>query len=73
MLEFPRAAPPFIQFPAPPIEIDTAARIAASLLQDVIYRDLVFKSSMGLLDTFEYVLSFVIIDCDSYPMRVFVK
>jgi hypothetical protein len=62
MLEFPWAALPLIQFPAPPIEIDTAAGITAFLLQDMVYRDPVLKSSMGLLDTFEYVLSLVMVD-----------
>jgi hypothetical protein len=68
MLEFPWAALPLIQFPAPPIEIDTAAGITAFLLQDMVYRDPVLKSSMGLLDTFEYVLSLVMVDGGSNPL-----
>jgi hypothetical protein len=68
MLEFPWAAPPFIQFPALPHEIDAATRITTSLFQDMIYRHLVFKSSMCLLDAFEYVLSFVMVHRGSYPL-----
>ena len=70
MLEFPWAAPPLIQFPAPPHEIDTATGITAFLLQDMKYRDLVFKSGMGLLDAFEYIMSLVMIDCGSYHLQV---
>ena len=73
MLEFPWTAQPFIQFPAPPIEIDTATGITTLLLQDMEYRHLVFKSGMGLLNAFKYVLSFVMIDCGSHPLQGFVQ
>jgi len=68
MFEFPGATAPLIQFPAPPIKIDAAAGITALLLQHMIDGDPVFKSGMGLLDTSEYILSFVVINLSSnYP------
>jgi hypothetical protein len=71
MLEFPWAALPLIQFPAPPIEIDTAVGITAFFLQDMVYRDPVLKLSMGLLDTFKYVLSLVMVDGGSNRLILF--
>lgn len=71
MLEFPRATVPFIQFPAPPIEINAATGIAALLLQHMIYGDPVFKSGMGLLNTLEYILSFVVINSGSNNLGIF--
>jgi hypothetical protein len=62
MLEFPRATLPFIQFPAPPIEINATTGITTLLFEHMIHGDPVFKSSMGLLNTFEYILSFVVIN-----------
>jgi hypothetical protein len=70
MLEFPGAPVPLVQFPAPPIEIDAATGITALLLQYMIYEDPVFKSGMGLLDTFEYILSFVVINPGSNCLEV---
>jgi hypothetical protein len=71
MSEFPWTAPPFVQPPAPPIERDAPLRITALLLEDMVYGDLVFKPCMGLLDTFEYILSFVVIDYSSNERGVF--
>jgi len=71
MSEFPWTASSFVQLPAPPIEIDAALRITALLLEDMIYGDLVFKSGVGLLDTFEYILSLVVIDCGSNYLEIF--
>jgi hypothetical protein len=70
VLEFPWAAEPFVQFPAPPIEIDAATGITALLLQDMIYRYPVFKLGMCLLNASEYVLSLVMVDCSPYPLKV---
>jgi hypothetical protein len=47
--------------------------ITLFLLQNMICRDLVFKSSMGILDAFEYVLSLVMVDCGSYPLQGFIQ